>query len=79
MLEVSIDPRQGAESYSHVISSPEGYKEPVLPSEELFDATFRLGELFARHGRRWRRALYRVDREASDNWRYVVDFEYPEV
>ena len=75
-LEVTYSEEDGVQRYAHVISSPEGHKAPIMPSEALFDATHRLGLLFERHGRRWRAVTYRVDLEDDGELRYVADFSY---
>jgi hypothetical protein len=61
----------------HSISSPEGLP-PVLPDASLYDATYRLDELFQRHGAMFRRAVYRVEL-LPDSWRYRAEFEYDPV
>ena len=58
----------------HTISSPEGFP-PVMPDDSLYDATFRLDELFHQHGGKFRRAVYRVDL-LPDSWRYTAKFQY---
>ena len=60
--------------FEHSISSPEGLP-PVMPDNSLYEATYRLDELFQRHGAKFRRATYRVDL-LPDSWRYTADFEY---
>jgi hypothetical protein len=61
---------------SHSISSPEQHP-PVMPDDSLYDATYRLDELFQRHGGVFRRAVYRVEL-FPDSWNYTADFEYDE-
>jgi len=58
------------------ITSPEGRKESITPSDELFDATHRLGLLFERHGRRWRVVTYRVEIPSDSECSYVAKFSY---
>jgi hypothetical protein len=76
VLEVAYEVEAGIDRYSHVITSPEGHLEPIVPSEKLFDATHRLGLLFRKHGRHWRRAFYRVDIREDGTSTYVATFEY---
>jgi hypothetical protein len=59
---------------SHSLSSP-GHNRPAMPDDSLYGATYRLDELFQRHGGLFRRAVYRVELLA-DSWRYTADFEY---
>src|SRR4051812_4739383 len=58
----------------HSLSSPEGHP-PVVPHGALYEASYRLDELFRRHGSMFRRAVYRVEL-LPDSWRYTADFEY---
>jgi len=76
VLEVTFSDVGGVERYSHVISSPEGHKEPIDPSEALHRATYRLGELFRQHGRRWKSARYEVRLQQGGTWKYTVNFVY---
>ncbi len=75
-LSVTYAVENGIERYAHTISSPEGNREVVHASEELFDATHRLGLLFRKHGRQWRRVTYKVRQEQGESWCYEVTFEY---
>ena len=76
ILEVTHVVESGVERTAHVIFSPEGHGEPVVPSETLFDATHRLGALFASFGRHWRKATYRIDVLEDGSAKYEVHFEY---
>jgi hypothetical protein len=58
----------------HTISSPDHHR-PAIPDDSLYEATYRLDELFQRHGAVFRRACYRVELSA-DSWRYTADFDY---
>ena len=58
----------------HSLSSPH-HHQPAFPDDSLFEATYRLDELFQRHGGLFRRAVYRVELSA-DSWQYTADFEY---
>jgi hypothetical protein len=59
---------------SHSISSPD-CNRPAMPDDSLYEATYRLDELFQRHGAVFRRAVYRVEL-LPDSWKYTADFEY---
>ena len=76
VLDVSFSDEGGVERYEHVISNPEGHKEPIDPSAELLDATYRLGQVFRRHGRHWRTAKYAIHLRQDGSWKYTVDFSY---
>jgi hypothetical protein len=58
------------------LSSPEGHP-PVMPDDSMYEATYRLDELFQRHGAVFRKAAYRVEL-LPDSWKYTADFEYDE-
>jgi hypothetical protein len=59
---------------SHSISSP-GQNQPATPDDSLYEATYRLDELFRWHGAVFRRAVYRVEL-LPNSWSYTSDFEY---
>lgn len=61
---------------SHSLSSP-GHNQPAMPDDSLYEATYRLDELFHRHGGRFRRAVYRVELLPNSR-RYTAKFEYDE-
>lgn len=75
-LEVTYSTDGGVLRLAHVISSPEGHREIVDLSGELFDATYRLGRLFEQHGRHWKSVLYCIQLEQDGSWKYTVDFRY---
>lgn len=75
-LDVSYSADGGIEKYSHVISSLDGHKEPVFPSDRLYAATHELGLLFRRHGTQWKRARYELRLQDDGSWKYNVTFEY---
>lgn len=58
----------------HSLSSPEGHP-PVIPDDSMYEATYRLDELFHGHGAVFRKAVYRVEL-LPDTWKYRAEFEY---
>lgn len=76
VIEVSFSAEDGVERYSHVITSPEGHREPVTPSDALFDLTYRLGALFKKHGRHWKTVTYRIEVPEDGPATYVANFRY---
>ena len=58
----------------HSLQSPEGHP-PVAPSDSLLAATFELDALFARYGKRFTRATYRVDARATP-MKFEAEFSY---
>lgn len=59
---------------SHSITSPD-HPQPAVPDDSLYEATYRLDELFQRYGAVFRRAEYRVEL-SPDSWRYTAQFWY---
>ena len=76
VLHVTFSNEGGIERYEHVISSPEGHKEPIDPPTKLLDATYRLGQVFHRHGRHWKTATYTIELKPDGSWKYTVNFGY---
>ena len=77
MLEVirSQKPNQ-VEGFAHVISSPEGHRDIVQPTEDLLNATLKLADLFAQFGNPWTKVTYLVEQKPDGNWKYSADFVY---
>lgn len=77
IIVLTIDRPEGATvvgDLSLSLSSPD-HNRSAIPGDALYVATYRLDELFHRHGGLFRRAVYRVELLA-DSWRYMADFEY---
>lgn len=66
----------GVVGLAHTISSPEGHKEIVSPTDELLDATYRLATLFETHGKTWKRVVYTIKQAPDGSWAYRVSFSY---
>lgn len=77
-VELRIERKEafGRESYVFEIQSPEGFDDTVEPTDKLYDLTFRLADLFQRHGKVWKKVRYITNLLPSGNWRYSVEFEY---
>lgn len=58
------------------ISSPEGHKEPISPTEEIYEGLYRLSDLFREHAAMWRTVRYVVSQKDGGDWSYSVRFEY---
>ena len=77
VIELSIERAVGSTAVgelSHSLSSP-NHRESPSPDDSLYEATYRLDELFQRHGSVFRRATYRVEL-LPNSWRYTADFTY---
>jgi hypothetical protein len=65
------------QSCAHVITS-EAYPEDVVtPTDEIYEETLSLQELFESGGKSWRSVKFRIVRNpADDTWSYTVDYGY---
>lgn len=66
----------GTEALSHSISSPDGHRDVVIPTDELFAATRSLVMLFREYGTMWKRATYTVRLDDAEAWQFTATFEY---
>jgi len=64
------------ETMQIVISSPEGYREPVVPTDEIYSALYKLSDVFRLHGAIWKGVSYSISQRDDDNWGFSVRFEY---
>lgn len=77
VIVLTLERPQGVNEVGHMehsLSSPEGHSS-IMPHDSLYEATYRLDELFRRHGGLFHRVVYRVEL-LVDSWRYTADFEY---
>ncbi len=65
----------GIGDFAHSLASGDG-RRPVAPDDSLYDATFRLDEVFRRHGACLTRVTYRVERRVGGEWSYSADYEH---
>jgi hypothetical protein len=76
-LEVSVSiEADGTQGMAHVVSSPEGHREPVMPGIELFEQTRQLYLLFVQYEQPWKTLSYRVQRDARSEWQLKVSYTY---
>ncbi len=77
VLEIgrTVDPRNIVR-YSHEVFSPDGHKDVVQPTEELFQRAIELDDVFAAHGCAWRGVKYLVSEEKDGGWKYTIDYRY---
>ena len=77
VLRVSVNrPENGMLGMTHEISSPEGHKEPITPSDELSDLTYSLLKLFEEFGPAWKQLTFKVTMQSDGGWRFQSDFQY---
>ena len=58
------------------ISSPDGRKEPVSATVEIYSALYKLSDLFRANGPVWSTVSYKVSQVDQEDWSYSVKFEY---
>ena len=66
------------ESFRIEITCPDGMRELVSPTPEIFDHVKQLSDLYVGHGRPWLGVNYAVALKASGEWGYRADFTYPQ-
>jgi hypothetical protein len=66
----------GIQSIPHEISSPEGHREPITPSDQLFAATRQLFLLFQEFGQSWKQVIYEASLDRDGNWKWKCVFTY---
>jgi hypothetical protein len=62
----------------HSIYSEDGRREIVVPSMDLFEHTRKLELIFREFGRMWTIAHFRIVQSEEGQWRFNVDFQYPQ-
>lgn len=58
------------------ISSPEGRKEIITPTEEIYAGLYKLSDLFREYRTMWSAVHYYVELKEDGDWKYSVRFEY---
>jgi hypothetical protein len=77
LLEIQYVPLAEDEiGLAHKITNPDGSPGPVSPPDEIYEASFRLYDLFVRSGHPWRRVEYLVTQAAGGAWEMQASFEY---
>jgi|SRR6185295_20012366 len=77
VLEITRAAKPGEiEGFAHLVSSPEGHRDIVHATEEIFHLTIQLADLFASFGKAWQRVVYSIRQGPTGDWRYTADFEY---
>jgi hypothetical protein len=76
-LTVGVATPDGIQSMPHEITSPEGHREPITSSEQLFDLTRQLFRLFQECGQPWKQVMYEVSLDPEGAWKWKGAFTYP--
>jgi hypothetical protein len=66
----------GIEGFAHLITSPEGYRDVVQATDETFQLTMQLADLFTTFGKPWQQVVYSVSQSANGSWKYTADYGY---
>src|SRR3954469_14923524 len=74
ILAVGFACEAGVQSMPHEIRSPEGHREPITPSDTLFDLTRQLFQLFQESGQPWKQVLYEASLDPDGNWKWKCAF-----
>jgi len=75
-LQVIRGDEEGNERMEVEITSPEGHREPISATDEIYEALYALSDCFRAHGKLWKKAIYVSEMGTDGNWRYKVSFEY---
>ena len=60
----------------HTITSPEGHRDLITPTEDLMAATTELQCLCERYGRPFARIVFEVSCDANGSWNFASDLSY---
>ena len=60
----------------HMPRSPDGHREMIMPSDTLFDLTFKLFSLFRDAGTPWRQMKFDLRELLNGDWNFNCRFEY---
>jgi len=61
---------------SHLISSPEGHRDIVTPTEELMSATHNLVRLCESHQQPFQALKFVVSQDEAEGWRFHSNWSY---
>ena len=66
----------GMVGFTHRITSPEGHRDIVVTTDEIFHLTKQLADLFTRFGGPWKKVSYAIHENPGGGWHYSADFVY---
>src|ERR1035437_4952873 len=70
-LEVTRSTKaNGIEGFAHAITSPEGHRDIVQATDEIFQLTIQLADLFNRFGTSWKKVVYSIRQNPEGGWHY---------
>ena len=59
-----------------VISSPDGHKDLIGPTDDIYEALYKLSDVFLKAGKPWTKVEYWVGLDDQGQWKYRVQFSY---
>jgi hypothetical protein len=74
-LELAWETRQGEERLRHTLEGPHGHSKGVGFPVYFFRTTGQLLDLFQKHGERFRRTVYALERGADHRWKRTLTIE----
>lgn len=76
-LSLAVAPTsESTEGVSHVISSPDGLRDLVVPTEDLMEATAGLLQACKAHGKPFHKLLFTARSETDGTWRFQTEWAY---
>ena len=63
------------EGFGYAISNPNYMTDIVTPTDELYEATFMLQDLFEARRQIWQKAVLEVVK-VGDVWQFTIEYEY---
>ena len=74
-LELEWETRQGEERLRHHLVGPDGHSKGIGIPVYLFRTTGQLLDLFQKHGEKFRKTIYTLERGAGRHWKQTLTIE----
>ena len=77
--DATLELEQTSEGCAHSIFSANHPNDIVVPTDEIYEATAQLEDLFANKSQSWKKAvlkLTRSDRRGEESWQFKVEYSY---
>lgn len=65
-----------SERMTITITSPEGHRDPISATDEIYEGLYRLADCFSGQGRIWTRVFYSIELDPNNHWKFKVEFAY---
>lgn len=66
----------GEERVQLYIFNEEGQLDLITPTDDLYELSFQLADVFKKHGANWREITYRVTQGRDEEWDWKADYKY---